>query len=126
MAKILVVDDQDDFRTMITEYLSSRMNHVVTQAEDGESALEMLNREPVDLIIIDQKMPRLTGLDVIARARAEGATAKFILLTSWDSPEISGQVERLGGEYLPKNIPLEILLNETMKMLRPAEDPSCE
>ena len=66
MSTILVVDDDQDIRFLFEVELSFG-DHRVLQAEDGDEALEVLAREPVDLMLLDIMMPRVSGDEVLRR-----------------------------------------------------------
>jgi CheY-like chemotaxis protein len=70
MATILFVDDDEMERTFAREILEPR-GHRVLYAGDGESALRVFATEPVDVVVTDLAMPRLNGLRLIKRIRAE-------------------------------------------------------
>ena len=67
--RILVADDDDGVRLMMTEMLA-RSGYLVDSASDGEAAWEALNNELYDLLITDNSMPRLTGIDLLKKMRA--------------------------------------------------------
>src|SRR5512138_3475001 len=66
--KILVVEDDPDIRAILSRFLSRR-GYVVKAPEDGAEALELLAREPVDLILYDVRMPRMDGLELLQVVR---------------------------------------------------------
>src|SRR4051812_14642942 len=72
--RILVVDDEADIRTLVATSLA-RAGFEVTQATDGPSALEAVNADPPDLIVLDLMMPGVPGLEVCKRLRAAPTTA---------------------------------------------------
>ena len=64
MARVLVVDDEGFVRDLIRMYLEGA-GHDVSEAEDGEAALEALRGQPVDLVVTDNPMSRMTGAEMI-------------------------------------------------------------
>jgi len=62
---ILVVDDEKEIRETIKERLKRRKNFKIIEASEGEEALEILSSQPVDLIILDLEMPRLSGDELL-------------------------------------------------------------
>ena len=83
MARILVIDDEQDIRELVTFKLS-RMGHDVTSHADGEAGLAAARDIQPDLILVDWMMPRLTGIEVCVALRAESefAHTPIILLTA--------------------------------------------
>jgi DNA-binding response OmpR family regulator len=81
--KILVADDSETIRALLQTALESA-GYEVDVAADGLSAHELGSAGEYDLIILDQLMPGLLGLDVIARWHEEGMMAPVIMLTGVD------------------------------------------
>jgi CheY-like chemotaxis protein len=73
MARILVIDDDEQVLQVLTSVLRRRGFDVV-QANDGLAALRVLEATPVDLVITDVVMPRMEGLETIRHLRAAGQT----------------------------------------------------
>jgi len=90
MSTILVVDDHQDIRFLFEVELSFG-DHRVLQAEDGDEALEVLEREPVDLMLLDIMMPRLSGDEVLRRLGPDFETPIVV---------VTGKQEELFAEYL--------------------------
>lgn len=84
--RVLLVDDDDAVREMAALMLRCAGYDVLT-ASDGLEAWELLRRSPVDLLITDHNMPRLTGLVLIARARAWRSDLPTILISGLLDPE---------------------------------------
>lgn len=112
MARILVVDDEPGLREFISEALEDD-GHAVVTAADGEEAAQRLARESFDLLITDLRMPRLDGLALLRRARAEQPELEVILLTAHGTVESAVEAIKLGAfDYLEKPIgsPAELRL----------------
>lgn len=84
LAKILVVEDDASLRVVIRLVLE-QAGYDMTEAPNGQVALDMLNGDPPDLILVDSKMPILGGAQVIEHVRAEPAYASIpiVLLTGF-------------------------------------------
>ena len=80
---VLIADDDEDIRALVSFRLE-RAGYSVVAARDGEEALELAIEHRPDVAVLDVMMPRLTGLEVTRRLRAEDATSGMpvILLTA--------------------------------------------
>ncbi len=81
--KILVADDSETIRTLLQTALESA-GYQVDMAKDGLSAYELGSTREYDLIILDQLMPGLLGLDVITRWHEDGMETPVFMLTGVD------------------------------------------
>ena len=79
---ILLVDDEDSIQTLLT-YPLERDGHRVVQARNGEEALQRFAEEEIDLVVLDIMLPRVDGLEVCRKLRAE-STVPIIMLTARD------------------------------------------
>jgi CheY-like chemotaxis protein len=79
MARIVVADDDVDVAAFIT-YSLEVAGHQVHTALDGVGALNLARRELPDLVVLDNGMPGMTGLEVVAALRAEPSTADLLIL----------------------------------------------
>ena len=88
-SKILIVDDMNMFRQMVRQALSALEFKNLVEANDGLSAWMALvesvkNKEPYDIVICDWNMPKMKGIDLLKKVRAEewGKKIPFIMLTA--------------------------------------------
>lgn len=100
---VLVVEDDDDIRILARDMLSAE-GYEVFDAEDGEAALELLCREPVDILFTDLVMPGLNGLDLAEKAAACHPGLKILYTSGYaQHPSLRADAwRRLGGSFLPK------------------------
>src|SRR5215207_10555628 len=80
VAKVLIVDDEPNIREVVGLYLR-RDGHDVVSAADGEEALNLFRRADPDLVVLDLMLPKLSGLEVCRRMRAE-RRVPLIMLTA--------------------------------------------
>lgn len=116
--KILVVDDEYDLRMTITEALEIE-GYVVVEAIDGEHALQKLQEiKDVDLILLDQMMPKLTG-DQFRKIQQETEEIKdipVILMTAGRvDPELFYSIKP--ASYVKKPIDLDLFLKKIEEIL---------
>jgi two-component system, OmpR family, response regulator MprA len=118
MARVLVVDDEPAVRRALERALKLE-RYDVELAEDGEAALDVLTRSPVDAVILDVAMPRLDGLEVCRRLRRAGDRTPILMLTARDA--IDDRVKGLdvgADDYLVKPFALRELQARLRALLR--------
>ena len=79
--RLLVVDDEEDVRLLISRILSEK-GYDVTEARNGEDALEKLRERPVDLMVLDLMMPEVDGWEVLRRLRAVPDAPPVVIVTA--------------------------------------------
>jgi two-component system response regulator (stage 0 sporulation protein F) len=93
--KILIVDDAGPVVVLCVNVLQA-LGYAVKGANRGETALELLRKEPFDLMVLDYKMPGMTGFEVFQQARALHPTMAVVLVTGHGTPEIINEAQRMG------------------------------
>jgi two-component system response regulator PilR (NtrC family) len=107
--RILVVDDERSMREML-QIVLRREGYEVLLAENGRSAIDLLEREPVDILISDIKMPDLSGVDVLRAAKKIDQDILGIMITAFASTETAVEAMRLGAcDYLSKPFDIDLL-----------------
>jgi two-component system, NtrC family, response regulator PilR len=107
--RILVVDDERSMREMLAIVLR-REGYEVLLADNGRSAVALLEREPVDLLISDIKMPDLSGVEVLRAAKRVDQDILGIMITAFASTESAVEAMRLGAcDYLSKPFDIDLL-----------------
>ena len=110
--KILIVDDEERFRTTLGKLLGIKGLDVHTLGS-GKEALEELRQTSYDVILLDVKMPEMSGIEVLAEIKKINHYLEVIILTGHASVDVAVEIMRLGGyEYLLKPCPLEELMDK--------------
>ncbi|MBK7829427.1 protein kinase [Nannocystis sp.] len=123
---ILIVDDHEDTRVMLRDFLVGFGFHVDTAA-DGAEALVLLRARPFDLVLTDLNMPRLSGLELIAAIRSEQLTPDVLMLSADGQVARAVEAMRLGAlNYLIKPPDLEVLLAELRAVMQARRDRAAE
>ena len=107
MKKILVADDEMSIRLLYSEELKEEGYDVVT-ASNGKEALEIVGREPLDLVILDIKMPEMSGIEVLRQIKEKFPDLP-VLLSSAYSEYKQDFGTWASEEYLVKSSDLEDL-----------------
>ncbi len=114
----LVVDDEPAIRRFLRTSLTAE-GYQVTEAADGNAALEMLRRNPTDVLVLDLGLPDLDGFEVIRRLREAGSSLSIIVLSS--RTDEGGKVRALdlgADDYVVKPFGVEELLARIRAALR--------
>ena len=123
MAKILLVEDNEMNRDMLSRRLQRRGYHVVL-AVDGQSGVEMAQNQAPDLVLMDMSLPVLDGWEVACRLKADAPT-KHIPIIALTAHAMSGDREKAldagCDNYDTKPIELPRLLGKIEALLRPDE-----
>src|SRR6516162_3388575 len=107
--RILVVDDERSMRELLAIVLR-REGYDVLLAENGKSAIATLEKEPVDILISDIKMPDLSGVEVLRAAKRVDQDILGIMITAFASTETAVEAMRLGAcDYLSKPFDVDLL-----------------
>lgn len=107
--KILIVDDEQNMRVALFEVLS-RNGHDVAVAENGEMALEMIAKQPPELVITDIKMPGMDGLELLRQVKALRPELPVVIMTGFATVDTAVEAMKQGAfDYLLKPFPVEVI-----------------
>jgi DNA-binding response OmpR family regulator len=120
---ILLVDDEDSVQKLLS-YPLERDGFRVLAAKDGEEALAKFAQEPVDLVVLDLMLPKLDGLEVCKRLRAQ-STVPIIMLTARDDEldKVLG-LELGADDYITKPFSIREFRSRVRALLRRASLPA--
>jgi DNA-binding NarL/FixJ family response regulator len=109
--RVALADDQTLVRRGIRSLLELASDiTIVAEAADGDEAIEMIRRERPDAVLLDVRMPKRTGIEVLRELRASNALPPTILLTTFDDDEALLEGVKAGARgYLLKDVTLEQL-----------------
>lgn len=110
---ILVVDDENDIRALYKELLSKR--YKILSAKDGDEGLRMIFSKKPDLVILDIKMPKMNGLEVLRKTKSFFPTLPVVLCTAFSSYK-TVYASSLADAFVVKSADLSELL-ETVNTL---------
>lgn len=95
--KILVVDDEEEMRTHLGNLIARHFSCEVDRAASGQEALDKLKTNKFDLVVLDIKMPGLSGIDVIREAVEFTPDTKFLAVSAYDSTDVADEALRVGA-----------------------------
>jgi DNA-binding response OmpR family regulator len=115
--RLLYVDDEESLRTLVQNHLTLEGFEVVT-AESGSEALSILPKEKFDLILLDLRMPKGDGFEVLRFLNKTNNTVPVIVLTGVDDVSIASECVKLGAaDYLTKPYNFHELIDSVERVL---------
>ena len=121
--KILVVEDEPDIRKLVQYHLAQE-RYKVLEAEDGENALKLIQREQPNLVVLDLMLPGLSGQEIcrILRSKPDTATLPILMLTAkaGEADKVLG-LETGADDYLTKPFSPREIVARVKAILRRAE-----
>jgi DNA-binding NtrC family response regulator len=109
MIKILIADDDKNLRTVLVNELSAS-GYAAAETESGKSALELLEKEEYDVLLLDLNMPGMGGMEVLKKMRALAVPVEVVVLTAHATVSTAVEAMKLGAyDYLTKPFKLEEL-----------------
>lgn len=114
---ILYVDDEETLRTLVEHQLGAE-GFTVSTADDGDTAIDKLQKNPYDVILLDIRMPRVSGIEVLKFLKEKKNPARVIILTAVDDLSVAIEAVKNGAnDYLTKPYDLAGLLNSIRRVL---------
>ena len=108
---VLYVDDEETLRLLVTHQLESE-GFTVESADDGDTALEMLAGKTFDVVLLDVRMPRMNGIDVLKEIKQRKILSRVVMLTGVDDLAVAMESVKNGAnDYLTKPFDLSALVS---------------
>lgn len=122
--ELLLVEDEPDVASFVQQGLKEE-GYAVTWIQEGRRALEYVQQEPVDLVLLDIRLPDLSGIEVCERLRLHQPNLPIMMLTALDAIEDRVTGLRAGADdYLPKPFAFDELLARIEALLRRTDQTS--
>lgn len=110
--KILIVDDEERFRNTMRKLLSIE-DYEASVAGSGSEALDELHKNTYDIIILDVRMPEVSGVQVLSEIKKLDPTIEVIIMTGYASVDTAKEIMKLGAyDYLLKPYAISELLEK--------------
>ena len=106
---ILIVDDEEKARSNLKNFISPRYECDIAEANDGESAIEKVKEIRPDVILLDIRMPGISGMDALEEIKRVSPDSRIIVISAWGSPDVATKAIELGAfDYLNKPVDFKI------------------
>ncbi|WP_457574064.1 sigma-54-dependent transcriptional regulator [Desulfolithobacter sp.] len=113
---ILIVDDEEMQRTMLQGFLEKQGYRIFTAA-DGTRALRVFMEQPIELVLLDHRMPDMNGDELLKKIKEINPTIRAIMITAYGAVDTAVRVMRLGADdFLEKPVDLEELLDKIRRI----------
>ena len=122
MAKVLVIDDDADLRYSLKRVLSGK-DYNVLEAESGELGLKIAAAEKPQVILLDNRMPGMTGIETLQHLRGENPNAMIILMTAFGTTQTTIEAMKFGAfDYIMKPFDPKQIVGLTAAALAASSD----
>src|SRR5919112_5908323 len=121
VAKVLIVDDEPNIREVVGLYLR-RDGHTVLSATDGEEALEAFHESEPDIVVLDLMLPKMSGLEVCRRMRADRRVPLIMLTARGEEEERIVGLSLGADDYVVKPFSPRELAARVAAVLRRVEE----
>ena len=114
MAKsVLIVDDEKLLVRTLSNALKEAGYRIAVAGSAEQAEKHVFGEPPFDLILLDNRLPKASGVDVVKRVRDRAVRSKVILMTAYETPDVKAEAKRLKVErYMKKPFDLTALLEE--------------
>ncbi|MBI1805112.1 MAG: response regulator [Ignavibacteriae bacterium] len=114
---ILYVDDEPALRMLVQDQLVAEQ-YAVDTADDGDTAIETLKKKSYDIILLDMRMPRVGGIEVLKHIRERKIKSRVIVLTAVDDLAVAIEAVKNGAsDYLTKPYDLNTLIGAIRRVM---------
>ena len=115
---ILIVDDMEEVRITLREFLQLRFSGEFKEASDGDEAVEYIKSNPCDLVLLDIKMPKKSGIMVIKEAKEFNPKVDILVVSAYMSDDVAEQAFKNGAtDYAVKPMNLKVIESKVRKIL---------
>ncbi len=108
-SSVLIVDDQKKARDNLKTFIEPRYECEIIEVGDGKTAIEKVQSLSPDIVLMDVRMPGISGIDAIKKIKATNPDCRIVVISAWKSPDVATKAMSLGAfTYLDKPIDFEV------------------
>ena len=117
---VLIVDDEQLLARTLSTVLREAGYQTVVAGSAEEAEPHVFGETPMDLVVMDVRLPRESGIAMVKRMRERSLRSKVILMTAYETPEVKSEARRLKVDrYLRKPFDLTVLVDEVRSLIGP-------
>ena len=114
---VLFVDDEPTLRELVPSQLQE-VGFTVESADDGDTAIDMIGKKHYDVMLLDIRMPRMNGIEVLKHLRTNKINMRVVVLTSYDDLTVALECVKNGAnDYVTKPYELDTLVHCLQKVV---------
>lgn len=114
---VLLVDDDAEYREVLSDHLHSTLRCRVVEAQSADQALQMLEDQPVSVVVADLQMPIKGGLELLAEARTRWPHVARVLMSSGSDPAVGA--DGPAEVFLPKGVDVGATVRGILGLIDP-------
>ena len=117
---VLIVDDEQLLVRTVSSVLKEAGYRIAVAGSAEQAEKHVFGATPFDLIVVDNRLPKESGIELIKRLREAAVKSKVILMTAYATPEVKSEAKRLKVDrYLRKPFDLTVLVDEVQSLIGP-------
>jgi DNA-binding NtrC family response regulator len=117
--RILIVEDDSAIRDILKKFLTMHIECRILEAGSGRQALEFLEKGAFDLILLDIKMPGISGMDILKKTKEAYPETDIIVISGWDSQSVACEALEKGAfDYIPKSSSVTVIQDKVCEILK--------
>ncbi len=122
---VLIVDDEQLLVRTLSSVLEEAGYRIAVAGSAEQADKHAFGKTPFDLIVLDIRLPKESGIELVKRLRDKAVRSKVILMTAYETPEVKSEAKRLKVDrYLRKPFDLTAMMNEVGSLIGPGSSSS--
>lgn len=122
---VLIVDDEQLLARTLSSVLREAGYRTTVAGSAEQAERHVFGESPFDLLVVDNRLPRESGIEMLKRVREQAVKSKVILMTAYETPEVKAEAKRLKVDrYLRKPFDLTALVDEVKDLIGPGGNAS--